>query len=87
MGRIKEIKIYPSNLKVIWDNGDYSTSINYDSQQGEFTREEWREQLKDAIEDGGYGIQLDEDVEEILDALANTSKIDFFQDEGDLENG
>ena len=81
MGRIKEIEYYPANLVVIWDNGDYSTSINYDSQQGEFTREEWREQLKDAIEDGGYGIKLDEDVEEILDALSNTSNIDFFQDE------
>ena len=81
MGRIKEIEYYPANLVVIWDNGDYSTSINYDSQQGEFTREEWREQLKDAIEDGGYAIQSDEDVEKILDALANTSNIDFFQDE------
>ena len=81
MAQIKEIKIYPSNLEVIWDNGDYSTSINYDSQQGEFTRDEWRQQLKEGVEDGGYGIQFDEDVEEILDALANTSNIDFFQDE------
>ena len=73
MGTIKEIEYYPANLVVIWDDGDHTT-INYDSQQGEFTREEWRQQLKETI-------QLDEDVEYILDALANTSNIDFFQDE------
>ena len=68
---IKKIIYYPTNLIVIWDNGDHRDhiSINYDAQQGEFTREEWRQKLK-APGDGGYGIQLDEDVEEILYALA-----------------
>ena len=78
---IKKIKYYPANLEIVWDNEDYSTSIDYDGDQGEFTRDEWRQQLKAPIGDGGYGIQLDEDVEEILDALAITSNIDFFQEE------
>ena len=76
---IQEIEYYPANIVVIWDSGEHS-SINYDSQQGEFTRDEWRQQLKE-----GYGIQLDEDVEYILDALSNTSNIDFFQEEEDVE--
>jgi len=75
MARIKEIKNYPSNLEVVWDNGEYSTTIDYDNQQGEFTREEWKEQLRN-----GYAIQSDEDIEEILRTLEMTSNTgDFFQ--------
>ena len=86
MENIKKINFYPANLEIVWDNADYSTSINYDGDQGEFTRDEWRQQLKAPVGDGGYGIQLDEDVEEILRALEMTSNTGEFFKFGEYED-
>lgn len=76
---IKQIKYFPSNLVIIWDDG--YTQINYDGQQGQYSREEWRQQLQASVEDGGYNITNEDDILEILGALSMTSNIDFFKEE------
>ena len=68
------IKHYPAQLKLITECGKVLT-LNYDNQQGEFTREEWSE-------DDDIVSQFDEESkEEILNALDNTSNVDFFRQE------
>lgn len=68
-----KIKHYPCELRIIADNGE-TYVINYDGTQGEYTREEWKEDEIVSMFDS-------ESQEQILADLAMTYNGEFFAQE------
>jgi hypothetical protein len=73
-----EIKTYQTNLNLIGcKNEDAQTLIDFDGQQGCFSREEWLDNLTDSISIGGHNLTIEE-AEQVCDALENTTNSNFF---------
>ncbi len=69
--KLTEIKQYPTKLEIFTNGKEKDFTVDFDGAIGEYTREEWKEDLEEK------GLN-NEDVEEILNTLESVSNVDFF---------